>query len=113
LTGAADFGLRFAELLQGADLSHSNFERRIEGLSREYDADFYLSRPEVGELLDQLVSVLACFRHRAGSYAVSVFSRLESLATERVLPVTVEMAAGPVVSRPLAPMVESADTYEI
>jgi len=52
LTGAADFGLRFAELLHGADLSDSNFERRIEGLSREYDAEFYLSRPEVRELIE-------------------------------------------------------------
>jgi hypothetical protein len=115
LTGAADFGLRFAELLQGADSNRSNVERRIEGLSSEYDSDFYLSHSDVRELLEQLVSVLACFRYRAGSYAgsVSVFRRLESLAAELVLPVAVEMAVRPVVPRPLAPTVESADVYEI
>jgi hypothetical protein len=115
LTGAADFGQRFAELVQGADLSCGNFERQIEGLSREYDDDFRLSRPDVRELVEQLVSVLACFRCRAGSYAgsVSMFRRLESLTAERVLPVAVEMAARPVVPRPPAPLVESAETYEI
>jgi hypothetical protein len=101
--------------VQGADLSCGNFERQIEGLSREYDDDFRLSRPDVRELVEQLVSVLACFRCRAGSYAgsVSMFRRLESLTAERVLPVAVEMAARPVVPRPPAPLVESAETYEI
>jgi hypothetical protein len=115
LTGAADFGLRFADLLQGADLSDGNFERRIEGLSREYDEDFHLSRPDIRELLEQLASVLACFRCRAGSYAgsVSVFRRVESLVAERVLPVAVEMAARPVAPRPPAPLAESADSYDI
>jgi len=115
LTGAADFGLRFAELLQDAGLSKSNFERRIEGLSREYDEEFHLSRPDVRELLEQLVSVLACFHSRAGSYAgsVSMFRRVESLAAEHLLPVAFEMAARPVAPRPPAPMAESSDAYEI
>lgn len=115
LTGAADFGLRFAELLQGADLRDSNFDRRIEELSREYDQDFYLSRPDVRELVEQLVSVLACFRCRAGSYAgsVSMFRRLESLAAERVLPMAVEMVIPPLAPRPPVPVIESADGYDI
>jgi hypothetical protein len=115
LTAAADFGLRFAELLQGAGLSHSNFERRIEALSREYDADFHLARPEVRELFEQMVGVLTGFRYRAGSYvgSVTLFRRLENLAAERVLPTLVEMDVQPVAPRPLVPTVESAGSYEI
>ena len=116
LTGAADFGLRFAELLQTPDLNHFNYERRIELLSREYDVDYCLSRDEARELLLHLVGVLECFRYRAGSYAgsVAMFRRLEQLVAERVLPTTVEPA-----SKPMPPQlrpsrqIESADAYEI
>jgi len=115
LTGAADFGLRFAELLQGSDLTKGNFERRIEGFSREYDEEFHLSGTEVREMVEQLVSVLACFRYRAGSYAssVSMFRRVESLVAEQVLPAAVAVVARPVAPRPPAPVAESADSYEI
>lgn len=116
LTGAADFGLRFAELVQAPDVQHSNYERRIEMLSREYDVDFCLSRNEARELLHHLVSVLESFRYRAGSYAgsVAMFRRLEQLAAERVLPTTLESAAKPVSPRLRpAPVIASADAYEI
>ncbi len=117
LTGVADFGVRFAELLQTQDLNRGNFERRIEGLSREYDVDFYLTRPEARELLNSLVGVLTCFRFRAGSYVgtVALFRRLENLAAERVLSAAVELEARPVVPKPVlvAPPVETADGYEI
>jgi HD-like signal output (HDOD) protein len=116
LTGAADFGLRFAELLQTPGLDHHNVEQRVEALSREYDVDFHLSRDDVRQLLRHLVGVLECFRSRAGSYvgSVTTFRRLQSLAAERVLPVAVAAAEKPdvpVIRK--APVVESADSYEI
>jgi hypothetical protein len=115
LTGAADFGLRFAELLQVTDLSRSAFERRIETLSREYDAELFLPRQEVRELLTELTGILECFRYRAGSYVGSVpmFRRLESLVTESVQPVLVQPPAGPVAPRPVPPPVDQADSYDI
>jgi hypothetical protein len=67
LTGAADLGLRFAELLQSPGLDRYNFEPRVQALSREYDVDFYLSRDDVRDLLRHLVGVLEAFRYRAGS----------------------------------------------
>jgi hypothetical protein len=116
LTGAADFGLRFAELLQAPDLNHLNYERRIEMLSREYDVDYCLSRNEAREMIQHLVGMLECFRYRAGSYAgsVAMFRRLEQLVAERILPTTVELASKPLSPhlRP-TPVIESADSYEI
>ncbi|MGA2245559.1 MAG: HDOD domain-containing protein [Verrucomicrobiota bacterium] len=116
LTGAADFGLRLAELLQTPGLDHHNVERRIEALSREYDVDFYFSRDDVRELLLHLVGVLECFRSRAGSYvgSVSTFQRLQCLAAARALPPAFDAAvksAGPVLRPP--PVIASADSYEI
>jgi HD-like signal output (HDOD) protein len=116
LTGAADFGLRFAELLQAPGLDHRNVEQRMEMLSREYDVDFFLSRDDAREVLQHLISVLECFRHRAGSYvgSVTTFRRLQALAAERVLPAAIEPAAKPAgpALRP-APTINSADSYEI
>jgi hypothetical protein len=115
LAGAADFGLRFAQLLLLPDLNRDNFDRRVEAFSREYDVDFYLSRPEARELLEQLVSVLKCFRYRADSYvgSVGMFRRLEDLAAERVLPAVVAPPAEPFVRPVVAPPAESADAYDI
>ena len=115
LTGAADFGLRVAELLQSPEVNHDNFERRIEALSREYDVDFYLARPEARALVHELVGVLECFRYRAGSYvgSVAMFRRLESLAAEHVLPTPVETPVRAVVPRPMPPPVARPDSYEI
>lgn len=114
LIGAADFGLRFAELLQAPDLDHHNFERRMEMLSREYDVDFYLSRNDVKDLLQYLLGVLECFRYRAGSYVgtVAMFRRLECLAGERAWsPTVVNEPVAPRIR--VAPPVESADAYDI
>jgi hypothetical protein len=119
VTGAADFGVRFAELLLAPDLNRSNFERRVEGLSREYDVEFYLAREDARELLTSLVSVLSCFRFRAGSYVgtVGLFRRLDSLASERVLSAPVEGAAQPVIPHSVTvaepPPIESIDGYGI
>lgn len=119
LTGAADFGARFAELLQAPDLNRSNFERRVEGLSREYDVEFYLTREEARELLTSLVSVLSCFRFRAGSYVgtVGLFRRLDSLASERVLSAPLESPVQPVIPHAVtvavSPAIESTDGYGI
>ena len=113
LIGAADFGLRFAELFQLPDLDHSNFERRAENLSREYDLEFYLKRDEIRELLRHLVAMLECFRHRAGSYvgSVNTFRRLEALVAERVLPpVTKAVPVTP--ATPLPPQSQAIDHAE-
>lgn len=116
LTGAADFGLRFAELLRAPDLDHFNYERRMEQLSREYDVSFYLSRSDAREMLRHLVGVLEYFRFRSGSYvgSVSMFRRLEYLTTERVLPKTVEPVTKPLSPRARpAPAAERPDSYDI
>ena len=115
LSAAADFGLRFAEMLQGAELSRSNFERRVEDLSREYTVEFLLRRAEVRELVTEVIAVLECFRYRAGSFvgSIAVFRNLESLAAERVLPPTMEMAAAPAARNPTPPPPPTADSYEI
>ena len=117
LIGMADFGQRFAELLPGKELDQHNFERRIESLSREYDVSFYLSRNEIRDVIHHLVGVLECFRYRAGSYvgSVNMFRRLETLAAERVLPVTLDVALPPVAPslRPSQPVAEPADSFEI
>ncbi len=116
LTGAADFGLRFAELLQTPGLDHNNVERRMEALSREYDVDFYLTREEVRELLQHVIGVLECFRSRSGSYvgSVAAFRRLQCLAAERALPPALEVEpkpSGPNLCPP--PVAPGADSYEI
>ena len=115
LIGAAEFGQRFADLLQAPDLNPDNVERRLEALSREYDVDFNIRRPEVRELLGELVGVLDSFRYRAGSYVgtVEMFRRLENLAKERILQPVAEPAAPPRVSRPAPPPIANADSYEI
>jgi hypothetical protein len=116
LTGAADLGLRFAELLQSPGLDRYNFEPRVQALSREYDVDFYLSRDDVRDLLRHLVGVLEAFRYRAGSYigSVTIFRRLESLAAERVLPAAFDATAAP--ARPSLrppPVIPPTDSYDI
>lgn len=116
LVGAADFGLRFAELLQAADLDHQNFERRAEALSREYDVDFHLSTHEVRELLNYLLAMLGSIRCSAGSYVgtVAMFRRLECLAGKRDLPPALVVIAEPVApGRKPAPTPPGADNYEI
>jgi HD-like signal output (HDOD) protein len=88
LRAAADFGVRFAELLQEPDLNIHNYEERIERLSAEYDVEFQLSRSRIKDLLLHLVGVLESFRYRADSYvgSVATFRRLHCLVAERVLP---------------------------
>jgi len=113
LTGAAEFGLRFAELLHTPGVDQYNFERRAEALSREYDVDFFLSRDEVRDLLHHLTGVLECFRARSGSYvgSVATFRRLERLTGERVMPTAFEAPASAIPG--LRPAVPSVDSYEI
>ncbi len=116
LTGAADFGVRFAELLQASDLDHHNFARRAEALSREYDVDFHLSESEVKDLLNYLLAMLESIRYSAGSYVgtVTMFRRLECLAGKRVLPEPPPVAAEPMAPRRRpAPVPPPVDTYEI
>lgn len=116
VVGAADFGLRFAEALQGPDSDLSSFEHRIELLSNEYDVDFYLSRGDIRELLESLTGVLASFRSRAGSYVgtVTMFRRLEGLTHKRALPAVLAPVAEPVAPPPKpVPPVQIDASYEI
>jgi hypothetical protein len=116
LTGAADFGLRFAEMLLAPDLDHTNHERRLESLSREYDVDFFLTRDEVRELLEYLLGMLDSFRGRAGSYmgSVTMFRRLERLAAGRLVnpALAASIESLPSVRRPPPPPA-IPDSYEI
>jgi HD-like signal output (HDOD) protein len=116
VTGAADFGLRFAEALQGPEADISSFEHRIELLSNEYDVDYYLARADIRELLESLTSVLESFRSRAGSYVgtVTLFRRLEALSHKRALPAILAPVAEPVAPpvKP-APAVQEDVSYDI
>jgi HD-like signal output (HDOD) protein len=116
LSGAADFGVRFAELLQIAELDHYTFEHRAESLSREYDVDFHLTRDDVRDLLHYLLSVLEGFRYRAGAYVgtVAMFRRLERLAGGRVLTPALGAEIEPMgsSSRPTPPA-PNVENYEI
>lgn len=107
LAGAADFGLRFAELLQAGDLDHHNFDRRAEALSREYDVDFHLAADDIHEMLNGQLAMLEGIRYSAGSYVgtVTMFRRLECLAGKRDLPPAFAVTADPVAPRrpPAAP----------
>ena len=114
--GAADFGLRFAEALQGPESDVSSFEHRIELLSNEYDVDFYLSRGDIRELLESLTGVLDSFRQRAGTYVgtVAMFRRLENLTHKRALPAVLAPIVEPAVPAPKSiPPVQTDVSYDI